>query len=39
HTWSFIETFKISDGAITSVEANFIGSPYRTISPLGAPIE
>lgn len=35
HTWSFIETFKIADGAITSVEANFIGSPYRTMSPLG----
>ncbi len=35
HTWSFIETFKVSDGAITSVEADFIGSPYRTISPLG----
>jgi hypothetical protein len=35
HTWSFIETFKISDGTITSVEANFIGSPYRTISPWG----
>ena len=35
HTWSFIETFKISDGAITSVEADFIGSPYRTISPFG----
>ena len=35
HTWSFIETFKISDGAITSVEADFIGSPYRTISPWG----
>ena len=39
HTWSFIETFKISDGEITSVEADFIGSPYRTISPLGTNIE
>jgi hypothetical protein len=35
HTWSFIETFKVSDGAITSVEADFVGSPYRTISPYG----
>ncbi|HWW63409.1 MAG TPA: hypothetical protein VNZ43_01485 [Sphingomonadaceae bacterium] len=35
HSWSFIETFKISDGAITSVEADFVGSPYRSISPYG----
>jgi len=35
HTWSFIETFKISDGAITSVEADFIGSPYKVASPWG----
>jgi len=35
HTWSFIETFKISDGAITSVEADFIGSPYKVPSPWG----
>lgn len=39
HTWSFIETFKISNGAITSVEADFIGSPYRSPSPWGAAIE
>lgn len=33
HTWSFIETFKIIDGAIGPVEANFIGSPYFVGSP------
>ena len=33
HTWSFIETFKVQDGEIGPVEADFIGSPYYTKSP------
>jgi len=33
HTWSFIETFKIIDGAVGPVEADFIGSPYYSKSP------
>ena len=33
HTWSFVETFKIIDGAVGPVEADFIGSPYYSISP------
>lgn len=33
HTWSFIETFKIIDGAVGPVEADFIGSPYYASSP------
>ena len=33
HTWSFIETFKVKDGAIGPVEADFIGSPYYQASP------
>lgn len=32
-TWSFIETFKVIDGAIGPVEADFIGSPYYSKSP------
>lgn len=32
-TWSFIETFKIIDGAVGPVEADFIGSPYYSKSP------
>jgi hypothetical protein len=33
HTWSLIETFKIIDGAVGPVEADFIGSPYYSKSP------
>jgi hypothetical protein len=33
HTWSFLEMFKIEDGKIAAVEANFIGSPYFSDSP------
>lgn len=33
HTWSFLETFKVRDGEVGPVEADFIGSPYYTISP------
>lgn len=33
HTWSFIEMFKIVDGKIRSVEANFIGSVYYVTTP------
>jgi hypothetical protein len=33
HTWSFLETFKIIDGAVGPVEADFIGSPYYSKSP------
>lgn len=33
HTWSFLETFKVSDGQVGPVEADFIGSPYYTTSP------
>jgi hypothetical protein len=33
HTWSFVETFKIIDGAVGPVEADFIGSPYYSKSP------
>jgi hypothetical protein len=33
HTWSFIETFKIVNGEVGPVEADFIGSPYYTSSP------
>ena len=33
HTWSFVEMFKIVDGEIRSVEATFIGSPYRQGTP------
>jgi len=33
HTWSFLETFKVSDGEVGPVEADFIGSPYYSSSP------
>ncbi len=33
HTWSFLETFKVHDGQVGPVEADFIGSPYYTTSP------
>lgn len=33
HTWSFLETFKVIDGQVGPVEADFIGSPYYTASP------
>jgi hypothetical protein len=33
HTWSLIETFKIIDGEVGPVEADFIGSPYYSKSP------
>ncbi|HTY49398.1 MAG TPA: hypothetical protein VMB48_06885 [Steroidobacteraceae bacterium] len=33
HTWSFIETFKVVDGEVGPVEADFIGSPYYSTSP------
>lgn len=33
HTWSFLEAFKVENGMITAVEANFIGAPYYTRSP------
>jgi hypothetical protein len=32
HTWSFLETFKVSNGEVGPVEADFIGSPYFTKS-------
>ncbi|MDB6082918.1 MAG: hypothetical protein JWN43_799 [Gammaproteobacteria bacterium] len=28
HTWALLETFKISNGAIASIEADFFGAPY-----------
>jgi hypothetical protein len=33
HTWSLLEAFKVENGIITAVEANFIGAPYYTRSP------
>ncbi len=33
HTWSFLETFKVSNGEVGPVEADFIGSPYYSTSP------
>jgi hypothetical protein len=33
HTWSFLETFKVSNGQVGPVEADFIGSPYYSTSP------
>ncbi len=33
HTWSLIETFKVKNGQVGPVEADFIGSPYYSISP------
>lgn len=33
HTWSLLETFKIKNGEVGPVEADFIGSPYYTTSP------
>jgi len=33
HTWSFLETFKVKNGEVGPVEADFIGSPYYSISP------
>jgi len=33
HTWSFIETFKVRNGQVGPVEADFIGSPYYSTSP------
>jgi hypothetical protein len=33
HTWSLLETFKVRDGEVGPVEADFIGSPYYTTSP------
>jgi hypothetical protein len=32
-TWSLVETFKVIDGAVGPVEADFIGSPYYSKSP------
>jgi hypothetical protein len=28
HTWALLETFKIKNGAITAIEADFFGAPY-----------
>jgi hypothetical protein len=28
HTWALLEAFKVGNGAITSIEADFIGAPY-----------
>ena len=33
HTWSLIETFKVKNGLVGPVEADFIGSPYFVASP------
>jgi hypothetical protein len=33
HTWSFLETFKVANGQVGPVEADFIGSPYYQSSP------
>lgn len=33
HSWTVLETFKVIDGAIGPIEANFIGAPYGTRSP------
>jgi hypothetical protein len=33
HSWSFLETFKVQNGEVGPVEADFIGSPYYTTSP------
>ena len=33
HTWSFIESFKVMNGEVGPVEADFIGSPYYVTSP------
>jgi hypothetical protein len=33
HTWSFLETFKVRNGEVGPVEADFIGSPYYQTSP------
>ena len=33
HTWSFIESFKVENGQVGPVEADFIGSPYYQESP------
>jgi hypothetical protein len=33
HTWSFLETFKVRNGQVGPVEADFIGSPYYSTSP------
>lgn len=33
HTWSFLETFKVKNGEVGPVEADFIGSPYYVTSP------
>ena len=33
HTWSLLETFKVKNDMITSVEATFIGAPYYIRSP------
>ena len=37
HTWSFIETFKVANGEVGPVEADFIGSPYYQTSPWTKP--
>lgn len=36
HTWSLIETFKVKNGEVGPVEADFIGSPYYSRSPWSA---
>jgi len=33
HTWSFLESFKIRNDHIVSVQATFIGAPYYNLSP------
>lgn len=33
HSFAFLETFKIQDGKIARIEANFIAVPYRMPSP------
>jgi hypothetical protein len=38
HTWSLIETFKVGNGQVGPVEADFIGSPYYISSPWSKPV-
>lgn len=37
HSWAFLESFKIKNGCIAAVVADFIGAPYYMQAPWNAP--
>jgi len=37
-SWAFLEMFKVNDGCISAVVANFYQAPYYTSSPWGGQV-